>query len=435
MDRPADEPNDDVRPAGRDVLWIAGLVLLQCAFFVTRWKMGGNAVDGTLAAILIAAVAVGGVVAWSRPFDLTRLAVGSTVGGLVLLAVLVEFFCALVEPTQRWDEPFVLDAARAFASGGTVGLLDSYSENIWIALRHPPLGPALFGLGMRVFGDNLLALRMITVLFATGTVVIAASIARTLYGDEVARRTGWLLLCFPLFARVGGVVMIDIPMVAPFTLAVALALDRAMRGGRNAGVWIGLLVSMCILTKYTGALVVPVLFAIYFVYGAAYERRGELAVALGIAVACEAGWLWVLSSTGELWAQVDWIWGALRASTESGLFGKWGPTEALLSKMPSAVGLYGVPLILSGLAARAWSQPMRLLVWWILLVAVPLLLTLPDNRYFLPAFPALAILGGLGVVRVFREPRRGLSLALALCLLTVVFYAVMPRAQPVFFFG
>jgi hypothetical protein len=67
--------------------------------------------------------------------------------------------------------------------------------------------------------------------------------------------------------------------------------------------------------------------------------------------------------------------------------------ESLFTRIPSSLGVYHAPLILFGLLyllKRRKSVDLMLLLW-IGAVSLSLFLTLPDHRYFLPVFPAIAI--------------------------------------------
>jgi hypothetical protein len=68
--------------------------------------------------------------------------------------------------------------------------------------------------------------------------------------------------------------------------------------------------------------------------------------------------------------------------------------NSMLTRLPPGIGLYLFPLIGLGgwLGYRRRSEADWLLFTWIAVVAGLLLLTIPDHRYFLPIFPALAIL-------------------------------------------
>jgi hypothetical protein len=59
-------------------------------------------------------------------------------------------------------------------------------------------------------------------------------------------------------------------------------------------------------------------------------------------------------------------------------------------------------------------------------------LTLPDHRYFLPSFPAVALMAALGLQQVPKGTARGLLLALLLAASTLYLYVDWVRAAELF---
>ena len=70
--------------------------------------------------------------------------------------------------------------------------------------------------------------------------------------------------------------------------------------------------------------------------------------------------------------------------------------NSLVTRLPSGIGVHNLPLIALGAALVVYSRriPGVMLLTWIAVVSLILLLTLPDHRYFMPTFPAMAILAG-----------------------------------------
>lgn len=85
----------------------------------------------------------------------------------------------------------------------------------------------------------------------------------------------------------------------------------------------------------------------------------------------------------------------------------------LLLGLPSGLGIYTLPMLLLG----AWQllQRRSQADLWILAVFVPLILTLPGPRYFLPAFPTLALMMACGLGRVEEAAERIMIAALLYC--------------------
>lgn len=415
-----------------DRAWWACLLCVQSVWLVVRWTLGGNPADSALVALLgLTWAAAALAVFWPAVARDLR----PSLLGLGLFAFGFEVAAAFVQPELGWDEVFVLDAASRVASDGFAGLRTSYETNAWLATRHPPFGILAFAVPYGLAGGEVLALRVMSALFAAGAVVACAHAGGTLYGDRVGSWAGALLLGFPLFVRLGCVVMTDALVTCLVTAAVAVAAYRAKRGGRSAGVLLGLLVAGACLTKYTAVLAVPVVLAVYAAHGALRRRRDEILLAAVVAGVVGLAWVLVAWSWGTLGTQTGWVRRAAAVSS-GGLFGPFSAGEMLVAKLPSGLGLYAVPVVVLGLleVARRRDAAAWTLVSWIGWIGIPLLLTLPDNRYFLPAFPALAIVGALGLARLFSQPQRALRFFLALCFCTVVFYAALPDPRPVYLF-
>jgi hypothetical protein len=86
----------------------------------------------------------------------------------------------------------------------------------------------------------------------------------------------------------------------------------------------------------------------------------------------------------------------------------------MLAELPSALGLHNIPILVLGvvhLVQRRSRSDLRVLLWTAA-VFVPLFVTLPAPRYFMPAFPALAILMACALRRLPGATERAVPLAL-----------------------
>jgi 4-amino-4-deoxy-L-arabinose transferase-like glycosyltransferase len=428
--------------ASWQTLLIAAMAVTQATWFVVRSRLAGAPLDAwlicvvvlTLAAgIGVASLRVGAIGGLRRRFIGARLRGSAALLALGGLTFVAEALLAVVRPTLGWDEPSVFEAAQMVARGGVVGLLDGYATNPWLALHHPPLGPILFGFAMRVPGHEVLGMRLLVAACAAVTVATAAWIARSLYDDRVARRTGLLLLACPLFVRIGAAAMNDMLVTCLATLGVAIALLLSRDREYGLGWLLGIVFAAGLLVKYTGVLVAPVVFAVLALHGKLVERRRALAQAAAISLVLGLVWIYVAHRIGVLQLQIRWFGLAAGVSTRT-IIGPWSGLEALVAKLPSALGLYNLPLLVLGSAqlGRRGGKPAWVVVLWIVLVCVPLLLTLPDNRYFLPAFPAFAMVMALGLERLPDTCDEVLLLSLLLCLITLVYYSTLQTAAPAF---
>ena len=93
----------------------------------------------------------------------------------------------------------------------------------------------------------------------------------------------------------------------------------------------------------------------------------------------------------------------------SWLFG--GVSEFSL-RLPSALGVYHLPLLAAGVwgAWRRRQQAEWFLLAWVAVIWLPLLVTLPDHRYFLMTFPVLAVLAANALQNIPRAVRPALLL-------------------------
>jgi hypothetical protein len=115
--------------------------------------------------------------------------------------------------------------------------------------------------------------------------------------------------------------------------------------------------------------------------------------------------------------------------------GKQFLIENLTSRLPSALGAPQVPLALAGAwqALRRRDEGDRLLLVWVGVMWIGLMLTLPDHRYFVPSFPALALLAARGLRDLPGATRaRALALVFLFALQAWVLFAGWDRAT--FFF-
>jgi hypothetical protein len=173
--------------------------------------------------------------------------------------------------------------------------------------------------------------------------------------------------------------------------------------------------------------------AILLVDGQVARRWREVGIALAIALLLFGAWIAFAWSIGVLAGQSEWTGRMVGVTTRSIRGMRYG-LEAILTKLPSGLGIYNVPLLLLGVAGGTAlaGRTALLLAFWIAFVSVPLLLSLPDNRYFLPAYPALTIVAAVGLGRLGSERTRALALSVLLCAATLAYFATVDLTQPAF---
>jgi hypothetical protein len=108
--------------------------------------------------------------------------------------------------------------------------------------------------------------------------------------------------------------------------------------------------------------------------------------------------------------------------------------ETVTNRLPSALGLYNIPLIMLGSLLLLWrhSRADVVVLLWLTAVWLPLLLTLPDHRYFMSSFPAIALLMAAGFVLVPKAVDRALLLALLYGASSLYLFVDWTRAAQIF---
>jgi 4-amino-4-deoxy-L-arabinose transferase-like glycosyltransferase len=320
---------------------------------------------------------------------------------LLLLVGLLAIFYASQQRIWPFDEDASLRAALNIMQNGLPALLTEYGRQDWLGSQHPPLGPLLFGWGALLFGPYVLAPRLMTVFFFLGTAVLLYDLGRRLYHEKTALLAVGFFFTFPLAWRLGTVAMVEMPLTFFFTLCL-WAFARAWQAeGDSLPGWGLLAFAAGFLTKYTMVLIVPLLIGLGVAWGkTAWWVRYKRGVVI-TAVFLFVGWLMASLLGGFLWLQVQTL-GHYATMVMTNEFGRRLLLETLTNRLPSAIGVYHAPLLLVG-GWWLWQRRSRadqLVLIWITAVWLPLLLTLPDHRYFLSTFPALALLLAEGVRRL-----------------------------------
>ena len=327
-----------------------------------------------------------------------------------------------LQQPDAWDERGILGAARLIAAGGPGGLAHAYRDNAWLGPQHPPLGPLVYACAWRLGATTPTALRWLSVLVASGALLAAWRVlSRFLEGPTAVVATA-LLLTSPLVVRVGSAVGNDGLLLLLFWLALVCGLRLVEAPSKGRAAVLGLVLLLGALTKYTMIFIAPLLPILPWATGRRWPRPTHLAITVSIA-ASSAGWLLAMDHLGILERQVSTLAGI--ASTSAHAW-RWAAISVLVS-LPSAAGIYSVPVLLQGLAhlrprrarGEAW------LAVWILAVALPVSLTLPTNRFFLPAFPAISAISALGLERGFASDDRVRAALLlgSFCAVTLLYYA------------
>jgi 4-amino-4-deoxy-L-arabinose transferase-like glycosyltransferase len=351
---------------------------------------------------------------------------------LCLLALSIGIFYAYNQ--RPWG-----DEERSFRVAtiiSTDGLVAGYQESGWLRNKHPPLMPMVYGFTINLLGSNLIHLRLVSVAFLAATSVVVYYLGRELYDRNTGLLGALFFLLFPLVIRLGAAAMMDMQVTLFFAMALLLCLRLLKTPSFKLAAAIGVVIGLGLLTKYIMALILGVLFFCVVFLPNFRKLKYHFAAAILISLSIFAVWLLYANQIGILSGQVEKILSysgiyhvvtdleaALPSETsevavdseeivnplKSGIF-RLG-LESFFTRIPSSLGVQLFPLIFAGglfLFKRRKSSD-RFLLFWIGVVFVTLFLTLPDHRYFLPAFPAIAIMIA-NVVNRFTETRERVAL-------------------------
>ncbi len=336
------------------------------------------------------------------------------VSSLAVLTAIGAGCYAWLQRTWPFDEEGNENAASVIADQGLASFFAQYGDLPWLGMQHPPLIPVLGGYLMRILGKHRLAVRLISIFFLVGSLVITYQVGALFYGPQTGFFGMVLLLSFPLCWRLGSAAMLDAPGMFWFGLAVWMALNipsAASPIGLAGGV--GLVVGLGLLTRYTLVVVYPVMLAFVLLGLISWQAFGMMVLVSGLLFAC---WLIYAARLGVLGRQFDRLviysgqkpGESAPQSRGRGLLFRLGLTrswrmrirlESLVSRLPSALGPYNLAILALGLG-QLISTPLPgdlVLLLWFGVPAVLFVVLLPDHRYFLPVFPALALIMARGL--------------------------------------
>lgn len=356
---------------------------------------------------------------------------GLTAGGVLLL--LAGGYYAGQQRLWPFDEEAIYEAAATVARQGIAGLFANYQRWDWLANQHPPLAPILVGQVLRLVGDDLLVARLVSLLFSLGTGLVTYRLGARLYDKKTGLIAAFFLFTFPLVMRLSATAMVEPALTFFFTFTLYLVLQWIdHRRWRHLGA-VGLVVGIGLLTKYTMVFVLPVAVGFILIRGSR-RQAGQLLLVTAV-VGAIAAFVWVLAASHMAVLQNQWESVQLYAGMVlTNGYGRRLLFETATNRLPSALGVYNLPLIALGalLLGTRRLQSDWLILLWITAVWLPLTLTLPDHRYFMSSFPAIALLIAAGLRWLPPLRDRTLLLSALYCLGALYLFVDWSRAAQLF---
>ena len=273
----------------------------------------------------------------------------------------------------------------------------------WGYVDQPPLIALLTWVGRHLFGQSLLAIRLLPMLAGTAEVVLTAILARALGGGRFAQALAAVsALAAPGILGLDNLLSMN-AFEPLFWIACAWLVVRMIQtGDRKLWLWFGLAAGFGLENKYSMAL-----FAGGIVLGLLLTAERRLLA---------TRWLWVGGAIALLIFLPNLLWNIhyhfpfleLQANIRrSGRDVPLGPLaffgQEALSMLPLSL-----PVWLAGLwhyLGRAQGRPYRALGWAWVFTAVVILMLSPRIYYLFPAFPLLFAAGGVAWEAWLVRPR------------------------------
>ena len=359
------------------------------------------------------------------------------------------------------DACWQLSNSKYMVENGEFPLFEQFGrdEPFWPPPVFHILAAFMFKLFL-VFGREFaeFGVRMISPLFGSLTLVLVYLIAKRLFNAKVAFYSLLFMAFIPLHLDYSAFSYIDGLVTFLTTLSVYLAL-------RNRVIGASIAVGLAILTKYNGGFILPVVAYIIFMNNKGIGRFGKSLFVMIVPVILGIPWLfrnWV-SLGNPVWPFLNDLFKGYQIETFSAL----GTGTVVASKVFDInglisifLGIFGVPdgninlllnfkvpffnllFIVWLIGALIFTIPLLLgflgrfrkkfllLIWIGVYLGLIILYVLNASwsvaRFLLPAFPAMAMLWGVGISRIKSNTvRKGFLFVLMIIMVGFVFTSVV----------
>ncbi|NMC02922.1 MAG: glycosyltransferase family 39 protein [Chloroflexi bacterium] len=318
------------------------------------------------------------------------------------LALLIQGILIASVHTLEYDEAIFMDVARNIQRLGLP--LRSIGETGVFFFDHTPLY-VFFLSGLReIFGDNVSLLRLVTVTFALGSVLLTARLVQQRNGLAAGFLSAVLVGVNSFYATYGYFIRMEVPMVFAL-LAAGSAVARWEDRRRQSDLWLaGVNLALAVLLKEIALL----FYAVTLLYVVLRARRARSWIAAGVALSLPtfvgfAAWAlfaWTLSPDQSRAVLARWGAALLGAGGDAARMGI-GVLPWLRTLGGDVLG-WGTMLLLAACGLWAWHtrrcpHPIAGL-WGLYLglgVVASVFMGLKEPRYVIGLIPAAAVLIGL----------------------------------------
>ena len=308
---------------------------------------------------------------------------------------LVLFATSFVMASFFWSEPEVIvDAARYFTQAKHVKVYGvGYFAEQWgksiFAWTDLPLVPFLYGLVFKFFGEHRILIQALNTVFYSLTVVLTYQLGKTLWDEEVGFWGGILLLGFPYLYTQVPLLLVDVPTMFFFMLAVVTCVYALENGGMNRIVAASFSLFLVFYVKYSSWImltIIPVICA-YFIFKnpmKTVRRCGVLALLSLLFI----GMLFLVYQDVFM-DQINFLVEYQKPGLK-----RWG--ESYVSTFLFQIHPFITVAALFSFMVAARKMDFRFIIICFL-VLLFLFMQVKRIRYTLPIFPMFALMGAYGI--------------------------------------
>ncbi len=311
----------------------------------------------------------------------------------------VLFVASFVLATAFWSEPEVIvDAARYFSQAkhlkvyGLGYFAEQWGKSIF-AWTDLPLVPFLYGLVFKFLGEHRVLIQALNTIFYSLTVVLTYQLGKTLWDEETGFWGGILLLGFPYLYTQVPLLLVDVPTMFFFMLAVVTCVYALKEGGANRIVLASFSLFLVFYVKYSSWMlltVIPVIYAYFLCKNPVQTtRRGGVLALLSLLF---IGILFVLYK--------DIFMDQIRFLVEYQKPGLKRWSESYVSTFLFQVHPFITAAALFSFIVAVRKKDFRFIIVCFLLLLF-LFMQVKRIRYTVPIFPLLALMAayGMGVIQ------------------------------------
>ncbi|MBE0446726.1 MAG: glycosyltransferase family 39 protein [Actinobacteria bacterium] len=356
------------------------------------------------------------------------------------------FISSFIIAAIFWRMPeVVVDTSRYFTQAkhlevyGIGYFFREWGQSI-VAWTDLPLIPFLYGLIFKFLGESRLYIQIFTTLLFSATVVLTYRIGETLWGEDIGLFGGLLLLGIPYIFTQIPLMLVDIPTMFFFTLAIFTFIKALDQGGAGMIIISAISIFLAFFSKYSTWLMLSVLAVIFIVYFIEERRQGRMLIERlflfgqvrqrkilyrGVAVVLISASLigtMVFLKLGIISEQIE-----LLVSYQQPGLKRWG--ESFYSTFFFQIHPFLTLAALYSAYAALKKKDLRyaIISWLVLLV---FLLQIERIRYIIMVFPMLALMASYGLQEIRdRDLRKFVALCAIVSSLTVAVFAYYPFLQ------